>query len=112
MAWPGAAEAPQDGAANLGGDLLDRRGGVDHGEALGLLGGEQQEALLNQPVEAQVLGLDPVGGPLLAPVARPREALGRVLGGWVAEGAWSLQDAQRVALMLASGNAERVYGLR
>jgi predicted TIM-barrel fold metal-dependent hydrolase len=41
-----------------------------------------------------------------------REALGRVLGGWVAEGAWSLQDAQRVALMLASGNAERVYGLR
>ncbi|MFF5368768.1 amidohydrolase family protein [Streptomyces sp. NPDC013187] len=40
-----------------------------------------------------------------------REALGRVLGTWVAEGAWSLGDAQRVAGMLASGNARRVYGL-
>jgi predicted TIM-barrel fold metal-dependent hydrolase len=40
-----------------------------------------------------------------------REALGRVLGTWVAEGAWSLADAQRVAGMLASGNARRVYGL-
>ena len=40
-----------------------------------------------------------------------REALGRVLGTWVAEGAWSLADAQRVAGMLASGNAWRVYGL-
>ncbi|ELP70710.1 amidohydrolase family protein [Streptomyces turgidiscabies] len=41
-----------------------------------------------------------------------REALGRVLGGWVAEGAWSLGDAQRVAGMIAAGNARRVYGLR
>ncbi|MDF3144418.1 MULTISPECIES: amidohydrolase family protein [unclassified Streptomyces] len=40
-----------------------------------------------------------------------REALGRVLGGWVAEGAWSLADAQRVAGMVAAGNARRVYGL-
>ncbi|MFA0843069.1 amidohydrolase family protein [Streptomyces rochei] len=40
-----------------------------------------------------------------------REALGRVLGTWVAEGAWSLGDAQRVAGMIAAGNAERVYGL-
>ncbi|HEY8979300.1 MAG TPA: amidohydrolase [Streptomyces sp.] len=40
-----------------------------------------------------------------------QEALTRVLGGWVAEGAWSLGDAQRVAGMLASGNARRVYGL-
>ncbi|MFI9824229.1 amidohydrolase family protein [Streptomyces sp. NPDC052013] len=40
-----------------------------------------------------------------------REALGRVLGTWVAEGAWSLPDAQRVAVMLAEGNARRVYGL-
>ncbi|WP_405815545.1 amidohydrolase [Streptomyces sp. NBC_01390] len=40
-----------------------------------------------------------------------REALGRVLGGWVAEGAWSLADAQRVAGMIAAGNARRVYGL-
>ncbi|QIJ62020.1 amidohydrolase family protein [Streptomyces sp. JB150] len=40
-----------------------------------------------------------------------REALARVLGGWVAEGAWSLTDAQRVAGMIAAGNARRVYGL-
>ncbi|MDC0769369.1 amidohydrolase family protein [Streptomyces sp. HD] len=40
-----------------------------------------------------------------------REALARVLGGWVAEGAWSLVDAQRVAEMVAAGNARRVYGL-
>ncbi|MGX1545968.1 amidohydrolase family protein [Streptomyces adustus] len=40
-----------------------------------------------------------------------REALGRVLGGWVTEGAWSAADAQRVAGMVAAGNARRVYGL-
>ncbi|NEB78533.1 amidohydrolase family protein [Streptomyces sp. SID14478] len=40
-----------------------------------------------------------------------REALSRVLGGWVAEGAWSLGDAQRVASMIAAGTARRVYGL-
>ncbi|GAA3480896.1 hypothetical protein GCM10018966_054270 [Streptomyces yanii] len=39
------------------------------------------------------------------------EALGRVLGGWVADGAWSRTDAMRVAAMIASGNARRVYGL-
>ncbi|MER6914878.1 amidohydrolase family protein [Streptomyces sp. NPDC000594] len=40
------------------------------------------------------------------------EALTRVLGGWVRDGAWSARDAQRVAGMLAAGNARRVYGLR
>ncbi|MFF5251748.1 amidohydrolase family protein [Streptomyces leeuwenhoekii] len=40
-----------------------------------------------------------------------REALGRVLGTWVAEGAWSAGDAERVAGMIAAGNAHRVYGL-
>ncbi|MEU3061354.1 amidohydrolase family protein [Streptomyces subrutilus] len=40
-----------------------------------------------------------------------REALGRVLGGWVAEGAWSRRDADRVAAMIAGGNARRVYRL-
>ncbi len=40
-----------------------------------------------------------------------REALARVLGAWVSEGAWSLPDAQRVATMIASGNAGRVYGV-
>ncbi|MDI3387396.1 amidohydrolase [Streptomyces sp. B-S-A8] len=40
-----------------------------------------------------------------------RQALGRVLGGWVAEGAWSRGDADRVAGLIGSGNARRVYGL-
>ena len=40
-----------------------------------------------------------------------RESLARVLGTWVAEGAWSLADAQRVAGLIAEGNARRVYGL-
>ncbi|MEV7689932.1 amidohydrolase family protein [Streptomyces bungoensis] len=40
-----------------------------------------------------------------------REALGHVLGAWVAEDAWSLDDARRVARMVAAGNAARVYGL-
>ncbi|MDJ0381344.1 amidohydrolase family protein [Streptomyces sp. G-G2] len=40
-----------------------------------------------------------------------RDALSRVLGGWVADGAWSWRDAERVAALLAAGNARRVYGL-
>lgn len=40
-----------------------------------------------------------------------REALSRVLGGWVAEGSWSWRDAERVAAMVAAGNARRVYRL-
>ncbi|MET9799974.1 amidohydrolase [Streptomyces sp. NPDC006368] len=39
------------------------------------------------------------------------EALGRVLTDWVRDGAWSRTDAQRVADMIAAGNARRVYGL-
>ncbi len=40
-----------------------------------------------------------------------RTALGEVLGGWAASGAWSTADARRVAAMIAAGNARRVYGL-
>ncbi|MGW0389654.1 amidohydrolase family protein [Streptomyces sp. NPDC003042] len=40
-----------------------------------------------------------------------REALGRVLGGWVTDGACSWRDAERVAAMVAAGNARRVYRL-
>ncbi|MEU6756146.1 amidohydrolase family protein [Streptomyces sp. NPDC046685] len=40
-----------------------------------------------------------------------REALGRVLCGWVGEGSWSWRDAERVAAMVAAGNARRVYRL-
>ncbi|MBV2355174.1 amidohydrolase [Streptomyces sp. J2-1] len=40
-----------------------------------------------------------------------RDALARVLGAWVTEGAWSLPDARRVAGMLGAENARRIYGL-
>ncbi|MCQ4083449.1 amidohydrolase [Streptomyces sp. RB6PN25] len=38
-------------------------------------------------------------------------ALGRLLDEWVAEGAWSAADAERVASMIAAGNARRIYRL-
>ncbi|MHC0432696.1 amidohydrolase family protein [Streptomyces sp. O3] len=72
---------------------------------------------------AEVLELAPFGKLLFSSGARGlpelhvvaarlfREALGRVLGGWVAEGAWSRGDADRVAALIAAGNARRVYGL-
>ncbi|WP_431954721.1 amidohydrolase family protein [Actinacidiphila sp. bgisy167] len=40
-----------------------------------------------------------------------RGAVDEVLGGWVAEGAWSAADARRVAAMVAADNARRLYGL-
>ncbi|MEV6317527.1 amidohydrolase family protein, partial [Streptomyces sp. NPDC051776] len=39
------------------------------------------------------------------------EALRTLLSEWVAGGVWSRSDAQRVAGMIAAGNARRVYGL-
>ncbi|MER7000819.1 amidohydrolase family protein [Streptomyces sp. NPDC000410] len=74
-------------------------------------------------VLAEILELAPFGKLLFSSGARGlpelhvvgarifREALVRVLGGWVIDGAWCLTDAQRVAEMIASGNACRVYGL-
>src|SRR6266516_3430732 len=70
------AEALQDGAADRGGDLLDRQGGVDHGEPLGVLGGQQHEPLLDQPMELQVFDLDPVDGGVSPPC--PGEPVSRV----------------------------------
>ncbi|MEU5522215.1 amidohydrolase family protein [Streptomyces sp. NPDC047860] len=74
-------------------------------------------------VLAEILELAPFGKILFSSGARGlpelhvvgarlfREALGRVLGTWVTEGAWSRGDAQRVAGMIAAGNAGRVYRL-
>lgn len=74
-------------------------------------------------VLAEILELAPFGKLLFSSGARElpelhlvgarqfREALGRVLGGWVEDGAWTRQDAARVATMIGSGNARRVYGL-
>ena len=40
-----------------------------------------------------------------------RRAMSTVLGAWVDSGEWSIADAQRIAQMVAAGNAKRVYGL-
>ncbi|OON74723.1 amidohydrolase [Streptomyces tsukubensis] len=74
-------------------------------------------------VLAEILELAPFGKLLFSSGARAlpelhvvgarlfKEALGRVLGGWVMEGAWSAADADRVAGLISAGNARRVYGL-
>ncbi len=41
-----------------------------------------------------------------------RRDLARVIGAFVADGAWSGADASRVAAMIGAGNARRVYRLR
>ncbi|MEV6953496.1 amidohydrolase family protein [Streptomyces sp. NPDC051183] len=90
---------------------------ADLGAALGRSGPRAAEVL------AELLELAPFGKLLFSSGGGPlpelhavgalvfREALGRVLGGWVAEGAWSWRDADRVAAMVAAGNARRVYRL-
>ncbi|GAB3908975.1 amidohydrolase family protein [Kibdelosporangium lantanae] len=40
-----------------------------------------------------------------------RRGLAAVLGGGVAEGSWTATDADRLAALVATGNAARVYGL-
>ncbi|GAA1825852.1 amidohydrolase family protein [Planosporangium flavigriseum] len=40
-----------------------------------------------------------------------RRAMTRILGQWVDDGEWSFDDAVRVATMIGSTNARRVYGL-
>ncbi|WP_327377054.1 amidohydrolase [Streptomyces sp. NBC_01216] len=121
--------------AGLGADLVLLHGSPDHRQAARLTGrfphlyadlgpalartGARAAAVL-----AEVLELAPFGKLLFSSGARGlpelhlvaasvfRGALGRVLGEWVGEGAWSLPDAQRVARMIASGNARRVYRLK
>ncbi|MFI6940790.1 amidohydrolase family protein [Streptomyces sp. NPDC050418] len=91
---------------------------ADLGPALGRSGARGVAVL------AELLELAPFGKLLFSSAARGlpelhvvaarafREALARVLGGWVADGAWARTDAERVAGMIAAGNAERVYGVR
>ncbi|GAA4924388.1 amidohydrolase family protein [Streptomyces coeruleoprunus] len=90
---------------------------ADLGAALGRTGSRAAAVL------AETLELAPFGKLLFSSGARGlpelhvvaarafHEALGRVLADWVCAGAWSRTDAERVATMLASGNARRVYGL-
>jgi uncharacterized protein len=47
----------------------------------------------------------------LAGAAQFRHALATVLDGFVADGAWSRPDADRIAAAIGAGNATRLYGL-
>ncbi|MEE1754907.1 amidohydrolase family protein [Streptomyces sp. SP18CS02] len=90
---------------------------ADPGPALARTGARAAAVL------AEILELAPFGKLLFSTGARGlpelhvvgarvfREALGRVLSDWVRDGAWSRDDAQRVAGMIAAGNARRVYGI-
>ncbi|WP_405680079.1 amidohydrolase [Streptomyces sp. NBC_00868] len=90
---------------------------ADAGAALGQTGARAAAVL------AELLELAPFGKLLFSSGGRQlpelhavgalvfREALGRVLGGWVGDGSWSWRDAGRVASMVAAGNARRVYRL-
>ncbi|WP_328556185.1 MULTISPECIES: amidohydrolase family protein [unclassified Streptomyces] len=120
--------------AGLGTDLVLLHGYPDHRHAAHLAGvfphvyADLGAALVRTgaraaAVFAEVLELAPFGKLLFSSGAHGlpelhvigahlfREALARVLGTWVAEGAWALADAQRVAALIAAGNARRVYGV-
>ncbi|MDT0305567.1 amidohydrolase family protein [Streptomyces sp. DSM 44917] len=80
--------------------------------------GARAEAVLAEMLELTPFGkllfsTDAYGLPELYLVGSRlfRDALGRVLGTAVAEGAWSPADAPRVAALIASGNARRLYRL-
>jgi len=90
---------------------------VDIGLAVQGVGNRAREVL------AELLELAPFGSVLFssdafglaelyaAATALYRDALGHVLDGGLAEGAWSAADAERVATMIGSENARRAYRL-
>ena len=47
----------------------------------------------------------------LVGAAQFRHSFGRLLGGWVADGAMSPEDGLRVATLVGAGNARRLYRL-
>ncbi|MET9346494.1 amidohydrolase family protein [Streptomyces termitum] len=131
---PGALAGFAAATAGLGADLVLLHGSPHHRTAARLAGAfphvyaDLGAALTHTgaraaDVLAEILELAPFGKLLYSSGARAlpelhvvaahafRAALGRVLGAWVQDGAWSLPDARRVAAMLAAGNATRVYRL-
>ncbi|MFI9306504.1 amidohydrolase family protein [Streptomyces triculaminicus] len=79
--------------------------------------GARAEAVLAETAELTPFGkllfsTDAYGLPELYVVGAElfRRSLTRLLTGWVEEGAWGARDAERVAAMIAAGNARRVYG--
>jgi hypothetical protein len=47
----------------------------------------------------------------LVGAARYQNSFAKLVGGWVADGAMSMREAERVAVLVGSGNARRVYQL-
>ncbi|TQK43296.1 hypothetical protein FBY35_4755 [Streptomyces sp. SLBN-118] len=80
--------------------------------------GARAEAVLAEALELTPFGKllyssDAYGLPELYVVGAHvfEEALGRLIDVWTASGAWSAYDAQRVAQLIAAGNARRLYRL-
>lgn len=90
---------------------------MDVGEALNHVGarspGVLAEALELVPFHKMLYSSDAFGLPELhyLGAAGFRRDLARVTGGFVADGAWSAMDAERVAVLIGSANARRVYRL-
>ncbi|MEW1851213.1 amidohydrolase [Streptomyces albidoflavus] len=129
-----ALTAFAEATAGLGTDVVLLGGGGPHDHTARL-------AALHPHVYAGIGPVDPYGGPpvrdalagalerapfgklmyasgagglpeLLVVAAREfHQALDEVIGGKIAQGAWSARDGRRVARMIAAENARRVYGL-
>lgn len=71
------------------------------------------EAMELAPFAKQLYSSDAYGLPELHYLGSLlwRRAMSVVLGAWISRGDWSLDDATRVADLIGSGNARRVYGL-
>jgi predicted TIM-barrel fold metal-dependent hydrolase len=90
---------------------------MDVGEALNHVGARSAavlaEAMELTPFHKMLYSSDAFGLPELhyLGAAGFRRDLARVTGAFVADGAWSAGDAERVAELVGAGNARRVYGL-
>lgn len=90
---------------------------MDVGEALNHVGARSAavlaEALELTPFHKMLYSSDAFGLPELHYLGAVcfRRDLAAVTGGFVADGAWSAADAERVSQMIGTGNARRVYRL-
>jgi uncharacterized protein len=90
---------------------------MDVGEALNHAGASSAavlaEALEVAPFTKQLYSSDAYGLAELhyLGAAGFRRDLARVIGGFIADGAWSRADGDRVAALIGAANARRVYGL-
>jgi len=90
---------------------------LDVGEALNHVGASSAavlaEALEVAPFHKQLYSSDAYGLAELhyLGAAGFRRDLDRVIGGFIADGAWSRADGDRVAQLIGAENARRVYGL-